>query len=622
MKKQIFFMALVGAALTACSNHDFDVMSEAEIAQAKYEAAFVQRFGQPDANHTWGFGDVTRSVKTRAITPEYVFPGDADASNFLTAVPEGVELYKTYNQPVSYVDETFSGEKIELNGSWDNVAGKNIPCTLYVKGNVDLSSIYFYANSGTEIYVIEGATLKLPVDGNNITNIQQNCKVYLAKDAKLITTGELKLNSAFVYNHGAIEANKLTINGNGLLYNNNTSNVNVSGAISVDNGESILVNDGYITGASLQTAGSGKVQNNGTATISGETLINSNVNTWVNNGQYTTGYFKFNAMSDQVVNNCRLTINEKFSITLGDGNGGIFRMDGNAGVVAKDFEAIGPFRIEMGAGSVFKVTGTAVFNAAKADYGVYGLGSDYAVFQANKIEAGKAEQGYEVTYGGKLYVVANTTHFENGLSGSYPYIDFKNGCTENNIYENGDIPAITINETECNPGFKGNITTPSGNLRVIAEDLTVAENGDFDFNDVVFDIILSDPANNGNTTIILQAAGGTLPLYVAGKEVHEAFGVGTNVMVNTKAANGVTKEPVTIRLDMKYDKAIDVPVMVKKSSDEMLNELIAGKGKVPSKIGVPVSYEWCDEREDIATKYPKFTDYVNNEQANKDWYIK
>ncbi|MFS6554275.1 hypothetical protein VPJ68_02000, partial [Parabacteroides distasonis] len=133
-----------------------------------------------------------------------------------------------------------------------------------------------------------------------------------------------------------------------------------------------------------------------------------------------------------------------------------------------------------------------------------------AVFHANKIEAGTADQGYEVTYGGKLYVVANTTHFEDGLSGSYPYIDFKDGCTKANILTGGNKPAITIPATECNPGFEGGSTpdpTPSGDIRVIAEDLTVDESGDFDFNDVVFDIILKEPA--GKTTIILRAAGGT-----------------------------------------------------------------------------------------------------------------
>lgn len=609
MKKKVFLMALVGAALTACSNHDFETWSEGEIAQSKYEAAFIKRFGQPAPNHTWGFGDVTRSVKTRAITSEYVFPGDADASKFLTAVPEGVELGANFASGVGYIDETYTGE-VNIWGGWNDGP---IGGTLYVKGTNDYSSRKFYVASASEIYLLKDATLILKAD--DAANLKENCTIYLAEGSKIVTTGELKLNTNFIYNHGTIEANKLTINGNGLLYN--TGIVNVAEAISVDNGESVLVNDGTLTGASLQTAGSGKVQNNGTATISGETLIDSNVNTWVNNGQYNTGDFKFNAMSDQVINNCRLNVSETFSVTLGDGVGGIFRMDGAAGVVAKNFKAKGPFRIEMGGKSVFEVTETAVFDAAKADYGVYGVGSEPAVFHANKIEAGSANQGYEVTYGGNLYVVANTTHFENGLSGAYPYIDFKNGCTENNILTGGNKPAITIPATECNPGFEGGSTpdpTPSGDIRIIAEDLTVDESGDFDFNDVVFDIILKEPA--GKTTIILRAAGGTLPLKVAGREVHEAFGVATNVMVNT---GGVERDPVTFTVDGELD-AIDVKVEVEKNGEWI--ELTAKEGRAPGKIAVETDYEWCNERQDIQAKYPQFGEYVNNPQIKWIGYKK
>ena len=64
-------------------------------------------------------------------------------------------------------------------------------------------------------------------------------------------------------------------------------------------------------------------------------------------------------------------------------------------------------------------------------------------------------------------------------------------------------PNINIPETPCNPGFKG------GNplYRVIAEDLSASEAGDFDFNDVVFDVV---KAENGKTTLKLICAGGVL----------------------------------------------------------------------------------------------------------------
>lgn len=72
MKKKVFLMALVGAALTACSNHD-DVYSPEKYAEAKlqakvaeYNAAFQKEFGTPAPGHTWGFGKITRSVNTES----------------------------------------------------------------------------------------------------------------------------------------------------------------------------------------------------------------------------------------------------------------------------------------------------------------------------------------------------------------------------------------------------------------------------------------------------------------------------------------------------------------------------------------------------------------------------
>jgi hypothetical protein len=48
---------------TNCSNNDFETLSQSEIVQQKYEAAFIKAFGQPAANQTWGFGEnATRSV--------------------------------------------------------------------------------------------------------------------------------------------------------------------------------------------------------------------------------------------------------------------------------------------------------------------------------------------------------------------------------------------------------------------------------------------------------------------------------------------------------------------------------------------------------------------------------
>ena len=154
-----------------------------------------------------------------------------------------------------------------------------------------------------------------------------------------------------------------------------------------------------------------------------------------------------------------------------------------------------------------------------------------------------------------------------------------------------------------------------GDYRVIAEDLTVGEkNNDFDFNDVVFDIKFGYPQGD-KTTIILQAAGGTLPLEVGGVEVHEKFGVPVTTMVNT---GGVTKDPVTFELDGTFDYQAD-KIQVRVQKDGNWIELEARKGKVASKICVAVDCDWCSERQDIETKYPSFSKYVSNPYIG-DWW--
>lgn len=607
---------VAGAAMTisSCSSNEIEPMSASDLAQAKYEQAFIERFGQPAPNQTWGFGTVdTKSFgfSTRAITSSYTFPSDASSDKFLDDVPEGVEKY-VYGKLFSYIDESFSGQSIQIQGTW--VGDHTEPGTVYIKGNVDLTNGYFYVAANTTIYLVKGATLKLKAD--DAKNFQNGCNFYIAEGAKIVTDGDFIPNSCNFYNHGTIEAANVLPNGNSLIYNRGTIK---TGKVTLNNADTKLVNDGDLSASELYTAGSSKFQNNGTATISGKTTVNSNDNIWVNNGKYTTATYTYQAGSSEVVNNCSMTVTGEFYFNLGDNAGqNCFRMDGNASCVVGSFKAEGPFYIYMGANALFKVEGTATLDATKANYGIYGPTSGYAVFQAKDIVKGKDNQGYEVTYGNNLYIVADT-HFDQGYSGNYPYIDFKGGCSENNIYTKGKLPSFSIESSKCNPGFKGKTPDPdpdpdpTPNIRVIAEDLTVDEKGDFDFNDVVFDVILNYPA--GKTTIILQAAGGTLPLTVGGQEVHHEFGVDTNVMVNTKN-NSVERNPAKFVLDIQYSNANDIPVRVQKNGSWL--DLEAKRGRVPSKIGVKPTYNWCDEREDILDKYPDFGKWVQNE--NIEWY--
>ena len=647
IKRFILFGTAVTAIVTglvSCS-HDFEGnnLSQAEIA---YRTSFVKTFGVPAADQDWGFGsDETAGARmTRKIQPSYNFPSDAAATKFLAAVPDGVQkLTQNVARANHYIDETWTGDLniwggATAEGNWQDRSGG----VLYIKGNCDFSNRSFYFDGNSELYLLEGATLTL--NANSAGNLQTNTKIYMAANSKIVTNGELKLNNGLqIYNHGTIEANKLSTNSNSVLYN--VGKVIVATKISVENELSVVVNDGIINAADLNTAGSGKIENNDSVRITGTTFVNSNSNTWVNNGHYHTGNFIYNAASDEVINNCRLTVDEDFNINLGDNPGnGNFKMDAGSGVVTKNFNGGGnwsknystgwssfnggPFYVYMGANSVFKVTETCTLNATKADYGFYGPETGgYAVLDAKEIKKGADNQGYEVTYGNNLYVYTES-HFGNGYSGQYPYIDFKgNAKIFAPGFEDGK-PAITIQPSRCCAGFAGSGSEGEGDggesgdtpeltpdVRIIAEDLSASESSDFDFNDVVFDVTFT---SSTTALVTLQAAGGTLPLTVAGVEVHDMFGVSTSTMVNTFAGNKSAYAPVSFEITGidSSKRGRDIEILVLKG-DEWC-PLEAHQGIPAAKIAVKPTFVWCDEYEAIESRYPLFRDWVQNREVI--WY--
>ena len=168
-----------------------------------------------------------------------------------------------------------------------------------------------------------------------------------------------------------------------------------------------------------------------------------------------------------------------------------------------------------------------------------------------------------------------------------------------------------------------------GAIRIIAEDLGDDNGSDFDYNDVVFDVKLVNEwrddlhANKLVGYFVLRAAGGTLPLTVAGKEVHNLFGVATDVMVNTNRGT-VSKAPVSFEVilgDADWNTPAstlvrNIPVIVQYKTG--IITLYTETGQAPEKIAVNTSYVWCDEREPISTRYKLFAEWVKNKLIS--WY--
>ncbi len=164
--------------------------------------------------------------------------------------------------------------------------------------------------------------------------------------------------------------------------------------------------------------------------------------------------------------------------------------------------------------------------------------------------------------------------------------------------------------------------------RVIAEDLTAAQSGDFDFNDVVFDVVGNDGAN---TTLKLMACGGTLPLKIGstngegGVEVHSLFGQnepnanGKYDMFNTGA--GKTHDPVEFTVAGVYDtpeKLNNLRIEVQKEDNWVL--LTATRGKAACKVLVDSSFPIVPERHGIASENENFTKYVAGDFVDNFWW--
>jgi hypothetical protein len=153
--------------------------------------------------------------------------------------------------------------------------------------------------------------------------------------------------------------------------------------------------------------------------------------------------------------------------------------------------------------------------------------------------------------------------------------------------------------------------------RIIAEDLTLSQGTDFDFNDIVLDVELTATGAN----CILQAAGATLPIRINGQdanEVHRLFGVSTTTMVNTYwpdgKSSGATKDPVRFSITGSFSSAKDVKIEVNQgtAASPQWIELFANRGEPACKIAVTTDFVWPYERQSIKERYPKFPDWVKD----------
>ena len=191
--------------------------------------------------------------------------------------------------------------------------------------------------------------------------------------------------------------------------------------------------------------------------------------------------------------------------------------------------------------------------------------------------------------------------------------------------------------------------------RIFCEDLGSADRTDIDFNDVVFDAFtyMTDTyevpytLNNGNkvyiwnnrvykystynkTDINLLAAGGTIDIQVAGQDVNSLLGIEKTTMANTYVLNAspdlsgahvsdrIQPYKYTLNNDS-YKDLREISIAVK--SGNQVRELSANVGDVPQKFRAPVGTPWLVERKAIDYGYEYFRNWVGSEPKNNDlWH--
>lgn len=565
-----------------------------------------------------GINNIASTVKTKAVSTIVNFTAP-DASQFPTKeVAQQMNLQQTNGQIGTAGNYEIKSSVNAIN----NWAGN---ANLYITEDVTLNSLYITTNS--KIFVLPGITLTLNLSGYSLG--QTGSVISVGEGAKLIlNSGRLQASNATIYNAGTVKAEDLDVAGNGYVYNRGT--LSITKSVTVANHNSLLVNEGTMTALSFETQGSSSFYNSGKVEISGKSHLSSNYQKWENQGYFKTNSMVIEASSSNLLNACQLYIDGEFKInTTSTTSDNAFKMDGSAYTECGSLY-LDNASIVMGGKSFFNVKGTATYNYNLG--GFYATAQDFAILKIGKAVQNSAGQGNTIGYHGKLYVACDE-HFENGLSGTVPYIIWEGDAQ----LTGADNAEISIPSSNCNPGYNskpdnGGNDTPA-TYAYAFEDM-MKEVGDYDFNDVV--LYVSVPYDKNGKKVIdvtLKAAGATKKLAVgfnnSGQkqtlfaDVHEALGVAAGTLVNTGTATG-TEKKITVEVASNFTLTEHGDFYITDGSIERhIPNFTDGfkPGDVPYGIRIASSnWKWPKERVVITEAYTGFAAWANDATAAASWY--
>jgi hypothetical protein len=564
-----------------------------------------------------------------------------DDSDYAMAMPtENIYSANEYYAHTSTITNYYLPE-----GKNHNLNPYNGNAYYYIDGERNLTFINpSDAASTVRYYILPGANVHFTQTFSY--KLAGNHAMYVAPGA-IVTFDQNLSAGVIIYNQGTVIVEGMTgPYNNGGIYNQNI--LTCKGGLHVFNAGSEIINEGTlnVTGGDVTVEGSGHILNvaGGHFVVNNNTIVNSNDCTWQNDGDYHTGNFNYTAGSPNVINNCKLTVDDTFYIDLGDNldrNG--FKMDAGAGVVTEKLWMDGPSYIWMGAQSVFQVNDEAKMDITKDIYGIYGpktSANGYAVFHADKIVMADPSNpnNFMANYFNYLVVAYDTYHFPQGyLDGTSDAAKANGGigsCPHYHLGENAIVDKVSnlgttydVESGTCNPGFKG-----SGGKRENVKSYTyfafedLGTSDDFDFNDVV--VRVSTPDENNVSTVELCAIGGTLKQKVfcdniqIGEEVHEygEFGDNTKRFIKVPLAElGTVNVP-----EGKSPADLNINIQVTRSNGEVVTVAAPKSGETPFRVVVSGDDEgkwfWSQERKNISDAYTQFGKWGADMDSNPDWY--
>ena len=296
----------MGGMFTSCTQ-DMSIYSGelADYAKQTYEQKFIERFGEPAPNQTWGFGSstvagargMTRTLPekpsfrdtnpvTKPTMPSYsnTVPSDAQYAKTYQNYKNGDKIYidndfNSLNNPQNFSDLVIYADG--TNVSYGGDTNQNGNGTVFVVTQNSTLTLTKVQNNLT-VYLAPGATLKLP---NDVTFQKSHAAIYLNEGSKVEADKNLTLvESATILNEGGtIKAENLTLNSS-TLWNGGT--VDVTKQLATNNNAAYIINE---TGKSI-TAGSLLMNNNndllyngGTVDIDGNIKLNNTAAEIINN---------------------------------------------------------------------------------------------------------------------------------------------------------------------------------------------------------------------------------------------------------------------------------------------------------------------------------------------------